>query len=100
MEEPPCLPASAGMYSKKSTTWRRSCRSTIRRGPKLSPLEPARSSMARGHFRYKQIAISAKFPVLSLGGFHPDYSYHSGRSDLRGHRYARSYKSYSPGGFL
>jgi hypothetical protein len=100
-EEPPCLRLSAeNECEKEQPTWQRSCRSIVRRDPRLSPLARARPSTARGHYRYKQIATSANFLVLSVGGFHRDYSYHCGRSDLHGHRYARSYKTCSLGGFL
>jgi len=64
-EELSCRQPSAGTEcGTERLAWRRSCRSTIRRGPKLFPLERARSRRARDRFRYKQIAIAAKFPVL------------------------------------
>src|SRR6516165_7900366 len=100
-EELPGLRLSAETEcGTKPLAWRRSCRSTIRHGPKLFPLERARSRRVRDRFRYKQIATAAKSLVLSVAGFHPVYSHHCGRSDPHGHRYARSYKSCRPGGFL
>jgi hypothetical protein len=66
-EEAPCLRLSVeNECEKEQPTWRRSCRSTIRRDPKLSPLARARSRTARGHCQHKQIATAAKFPVLGM----------------------------------
>ena len=59
-EELSCLQLSAGTEcGRELLAWRRSCRSTIRRGPKLFPLERARSRRVRDRFRCRQIATSA-----------------------------------------
>jgi hypothetical protein len=93
-EELPCLRLSAGnVFEKERPASRRSCRSTIRRGPKLFPSERVRSRRARDRFWYKQIATAANFPVLSVAGFHRDYNRYCGRSALHGHHYARSCKN-------
>ena len=92
-------PSAENGFEKERLASRSNCRSIIRRGPILSPSVRARSRRVRDHFRYKQIAIAARFPVRSKGELRRDYSYRCGRTDLRGRRYARSCKRYSQGGF-
>src|SRR5262245_27015112 len=101
VEEPTCpQPPEGNGFEKEQLASRPSCRSIILRDPKLSPLVRSRSRRVREHFRYKQIASAARFPVRWKGELHQDYSYRCGRSDLLGRRYARSCRSYSRGGSL
>src|SRR5262249_39073170 len=82
-------------YEREQLTLPRSCRSIVRRSPKLSLLAHARSNKARDQCRYRQIANVARVLDPLADVLHPDYSSPFCRSDFRYHRYARLYKKSS-----
>src|SRR5260370_33627395 len=64
---------------RERLTLRRSCRSIVRRDPRLCPSAHARPKQERERCRYTQLASAAKALDPLVDGFRPDYSYRCGK---------------------